>query len=144
MQHSKSRNRSSLCFLNLKLHHRFDPFITLYKHTLFRCIHLLGSSMRNFGLISLFQPVLTTTGFVSSGLLWGWMAGDELQHIHYTCRSTITCVTDNSNIFLHYLSKKTIHHQKVQKSSQSRDPKLAFSSETAPYYLPFFEMSLQL
>lgn len=125
MQHSKSRNRGSvsLCLLSLKLCHRFDPFITLYKHTLFRCIHVLGSSMGKFGLISLFQHVLAITGFVSPSLLWSWMAGDELQHIHYTCRSIITCLTDSSNIFLHYLSKKTTHQQNVQKSSYSRDHK---------------------
>lgn len=74
--------------------------------------------MENFGIISLFQPglfqfILTIAGFVSSSLLWCWVAGDELQHIHYTCRSTITSLIDNSNGFLHYLSKKTTHHQNV-------------------------------
>lgn len=81
--HAWNKSSVSLCFLNLKLHHRFDPFVTLYKHALFGCIHLLGNSMGKLGLISLVQPVLTITGVVSSSLLWCWMAGDELQCIHY-------------------------------------------------------------
>lgn len=62
------------------------------------------------------------------------MAGDKLHHMYYTCRSNITCFIGNSNISVHYLSTKTTNHENVQNSSQSRDPKLAFFSETIAYY----------
>lgn len=68
-------------------------------------------------------------------MLDGWRL--IAMHPLLPCRSTITCVTDNRIVFLHYLSRKTTCHQNAQKSSQSRDPKLAFSSETAPYYFHF-------
>lgn len=142
--HAWNKSSVSLCFLNLKLHHRFDPFVTLDKYALFGCIHLLGNSMGKLGLISLVQSVLTITAAVSSSLLWCWVAGDEcnasitsLQEYHYLCywqQYCFSALLEQEN----YLSPKRAEVFPIQGSQTSlffRDCSILF---------PFFEISLQL
>lgn len=97
---------------------------------------------------ALLQTELTQQTILSRGLpscpqiLMAWQCGtkphwttlrgllmgrNKLRDIYDTCRSYITGFIGN-------LSKKTTKYGNVQKSSQSRDPKLAFFSEMTPYY----------